>query len=72
MKFMKTFIKKIIQKISWVNSLSTILISWDQNNLIKSKSKQIMKLNSQFNTILNDKIRENSIKKKTKSTRLIR
>jgi hypothetical protein len=72
MKFMKTFIKKIIQKKSWVNSLSTILISWDQNNLIKSKSKQIMKLNSQFNTILNDKIRENSIKKKTKSTRLIR
>jgi hypothetical protein len=69
---MKTFIKKIIQKKSWVNSLSTILISWDQNNLIKSKSKQIMKLNSQFNTILNDKIRENSIKKKTKSTRLIR
>ena len=69
---MKTFIKKIIQKISWVNSLSTILISWDQNNLIKSKSKQIMKVNSQFNTILNDKIRENSIKKKTKSTRLIR
>jgi hypothetical protein len=64
MKFMKTFIKKIIQKISWVNSLSTILISWDQNNLIKSKSKQIMKLNFQFNTILNDKIRENSIKKK--------
>jgi hypothetical protein len=61
---MKTFIKKIIQKISWVNSLSTILISWDQNNLIKSKSKQIMKLNFQFNTILNDKIRENSIKKK--------
>jgi predicted P-loop ATPase/GTPase len=58
---MKTFIKKIIQKISWVNPLSTILISWDQNNLIKSKSKQIMKLNSQFNTILNDKIRENSI-----------
>jgi hypothetical protein len=64
MKFMKTFIKKIIQKISWVNSLSTILISWDQNNLIKSKSKQIMKLNFQFNTILNDKIREKSIKKK--------
>jgi predicted P-loop ATPase/GTPase len=64
MKFMKTFIKKIIQKISWVNPLSTILISWDQNNLIKSKSKQIMKLNSQFNTILNDKIRKNSILKK--------
>ena len=32
-----------------VNPLSIILVSWDQDNIIKSKKKEIIKFNSQSN-----------------------
>jgi len=49
----KYFNKKMIQQI---NLLSIIFELWDQDSLIKDKPKQIMKSNSQLNTILNDEI----------------
>jgi len=56
-KIFKKFNKKMTQK--WAkstrfNPLSIIIESWDRDNLIKNKSKQIMKSNFQSNTILND------------------
>jgi hypothetical protein len=44
--------------------------SQDWDNLIKSKPKQIMKLNSQWNTILNDATGRKKSIKKTESTGL--
>jgi len=38
--------------------------AWDQDRLIKRKPKQIIKSNSESNTILNDKIEGESIEKK--------
>jgi hypothetical protein len=46
-----------------VNSLGIILESWGRENLIRGKPEQIMKSNSQLNTILNDEIEKISIKK---------
>jgi hypothetical protein len=51
----KYFNKKMIQRI---NLLSIIFELWDRDSLIKDKLKQIMKSNSQLNTILNDEIIE--------------
>jgi len=38
--------------------------AWDRDRLIKRKPKQIIKSNSESNTILNDKIEGESIEKK--------
>jgi hypothetical protein len=50
--------------------LSTIIGSWGRDNLIKNKYKQIIKPNSQSNTILNDEIEENKFFKGEKTCQL--
>jgi len=55
-KNIKNNLSKKWVKETWVNLLSIILGSWDRDSLIKRKPKQIIKFNSESNTILNDEI----------------
>jgi hypothetical protein len=60
-------IKKRIKKSesAQFNIQNPWLRSWDWYNLIESKPKQIMKLNSQSTQILNGKIEKNQLQKRT-------
>ena len=47
-------------------------MSWDHDNLMKNKPKQIMKPNSQLNTILIDEVeKKKSIIKREKMSQLV-
>jgi hypothetical protein len=71
MKLKKKSIKqqKKIPESTQFNPPNTWLGSWDSDNLVESKSKQIMKLNSQSTQTLKDEIEKNNqLQKKIKKT----
>jgi hypothetical protein len=43
------------------------LESWDQENCLKSKLKQIMKANSKINSMLKNEVEKNKLKMNTKN-----